>query len=420
MAVLNKGTTLNIITSCYPFGGREVFVGRELQVLSSYFSTIVLFPQSGKDLIRRPTSSNIIVRDNLFKKRRKQNKLSRIYLLLRHLRLVLHILCLEIMKSGKALFIIQKFRYFLNKVLKAIIAGQDIYENIQNQNSSENKFYSIWMDEGALALAILKYQGKIKTLYLRLHGYDLYDYRREGNYMPFQYFIFNHATKISVQTKEAYQYITRKELFQDKIAIHYQGVYDCGVGPYCALKDQPLTLVSCSNLFRLKRVDRIIDILTDVTVPVKWVHFGDGPEKTYLLSQIDCHRSSLQNVQILWKGKVQNEEILAFYKTNHVDLFIHLSETEGGVPVAIQEAMSFGIPAVGTSVGGIPEIINDETGILLPKEYSNKVIVKVIDDFHSQPLCTLNFRHGVRRFWNEHFNASKNYSILAKEFLMAE
>jgi glycosyltransferase involved in cell wall biosynthesis len=41
------------------------------------------------------------------------------------------------------------------------------------------------------------------------------------------------------------------------------------------------------------------------------------------------------------------------------------------MPVTIMEALSNGLPIITTRVGGIPEIINDTNGILVPEKDSN-------------------------------------------------
>jgi len=43
-----------------------------------------------------------------------------------------------------------------------------------------------------------------------------------------------------------------------------------------------------------------------------------------------------------------------------------LSSISEGVPYALLEAMSSGLPSVCTAVGGIPEIISDGTGYVVP------------------------------------------------------
>lgn len=47
------------------------------------------------------------------------------------------------------------------------------------------------------------------------------------------------------------------------------------------------------------------------------------------------------------------------------DFYVHPSHKEA-LPMSIIEAMLEGLPVVGTEVGGIPEIVNSETGLLVP------------------------------------------------------
>jgi colanic acid/amylovoran biosynthesis glycosyltransferase len=70
-------------------------------------------------------------------------------------------------------------------------------------------------------------------------------------------------------------------------------------------------------------------------------------------------------------GNVPHEEIMDWYADRLVDTVIlpsidlgnHLHE---GVPVALMEAMAYCIPVISTTTGGIPELLHDGAGILVP------------------------------------------------------
>ena len=72
-----------------------------------------------------------------------------------------------------------------------------------------------------------------------------------------------------------------------------------------------------------------------------------------------------QNAEGYLDGYVPIEQIMNYYRENPVDVIVNVSESEGGSPVSIMEALSCGIPAIATAVGGNPEIVSEQNGILL-------------------------------------------------------
>ena len=103
---------------------------------------------------------------------------------------------------------------------------------------------------------------------------------------------------------------------------------------------------------------------------------------------------------------VDNEKILEFYENNHIDCLISVSTTEG-IPVSMMEAISFGIPLLSTDVGGCKEIVTNQTGLLLPQNYSqeefNTKLSEIIENRETYSKSTIDF-------YNAAFNAKHNYS----------
>lgn len=122
-------------------------------------------------------------------------------------------------------------------------------------------------------------------------------------------------------------------------------------------------LLSCSNMIPLKRIQLIVDGLARIEgLKIHWTHIGDGSEMQKLRDYAEQKLGNKDNIRYTFAGYVEN--VRAYYEQNQVDCFITTSETEGGCPVSIQEAMSYGVPVIGTDVGGITEMIADN-GILL-------------------------------------------------------
>lgn len=70
-------------------------------------------------------------------------------------------------------------------------------------------------------------------------------------------------------------------------------------------------------------------------------------------------------------GHLSHDALLARYRAGTVDVVALSSVTTGGnpaegIPVSLIEAMAHGIPVIATANGGIPELVTEETGILVP------------------------------------------------------
>ena len=82
---------------------------------------------------------------------------------------------------------------------------------------------------------------------------------------------------------------------------------------------------------------------------------------------------------------------------NYIDALINVSESEG-LPFSMMEAISFGIPVIGTNVGGVKEIINNDTGILLEKDFEIKSLSSLIDNLRENQITSSENRKLIRGF----------------------
>jgi glycosyltransferase involved in cell wall biosynthesis len=91
---------------------------------------------------------------------------------------------------------------------------------------------------------------------------------------------------------------------------------------------------------------------------VKALLIGDGQDQAML--ERYCRENGLGD-HVVFLGYQEN--IADYYQV--LDLLVLPSLSEG-LPNAVLEAMSFGIPVLATSVGGVPEIIQNGNGMMVP------------------------------------------------------
>ena len=126
------------------------------------------------------------------------------------------------------------------------------------------------------------------------------------------------------------------------------------------------------------------------------------------------------NIRVQLMGSLPPDEVLEFYCDRELDLFINVSESEG-MPVAIMEAFSAGIPAIATDVGGTSELVTPDTGILLPENPSPEEVWKAIRTFIDFPFeRKLQMRASAYHHYQMNFSSTVNAGKLLQYFIQAE
>jgi glycosyltransferase involved in cell wall biosynthesis len=128
-----------------------------------------------------------------------------------------------------------------------------------------------------------------------------------------------------------------------------------------------LTILFIGRLIELKGLAFLIEaaaLLRD-RVNTRIVAIGIGPERERLEALARDRR-----VAVDFRNKVPDAELQQAFLTSDVLVLPSIIDARGdteGLGVALLDAMSYGIPAIGTRVGGIPDIIEDGvSGLLVP------------------------------------------------------
>ncbi len=145
---------------------------------------------------------------------------------------------------------------------------------------------------------------------------------------------------------------------------------------------------------------------------VSWQHFGDGQHREEVLNYLAKY--SPPNLTFQFPGSVPNQTVMAHYKSQPVDVFVNLSDSEG-IPVSIMEAQACGITVIATDVGGVAEIINNDNGYLVDQNISEddfyKLLKQVIDRDNVPSAET------IINFYQDNYNALKNYKSFTQQLL---
>lgn len=275
--------------------------------------------------------------------------------------------------------------------------------------------YSYWMADHATALSLVQLGDPRVRFTARMHGFDLYADRWPGHWPFFQDLQMAHVDRVHLVSKAGLDHLTaRYPQHADRCELSRLGTFDHGTGPWAPSPE--LRIASASHLVPIKRVALLIEALRRVRRPVRWTHFGEGPDRAALEAAI---ATLPPHVHAELPGNIANQDLLAWYRRTPVDLFVHLSSTEGGVPVALQEAASFGIPLLAADSGGVREIVGSATGTLLPHEPGVDAIAQHLETFQDGPHYTVPFRAGVRAVWAQGFKAEVNFGHFCDRLLGA-
>lgn len=239
--------------------------------------------------------------------------------------------------------------------------------------------YSYWYTYYCYAFLKLKHKFPNLKVITRTHGVDLYNERMKGMRQPFKGVMDRELDGIIFAANYARDYYLHH--FSDHSNEEKYAVCRLGV-PKAERREHRRTgvfcLLSCAYAVPLKRIEIIIQALAALqNERIHWIHIGDGACFMQLKNYAYAELADKKNITYEFKGYLDSNQIRKVYEEEKIDGFITTSSTEGGCPVTIQEAMSYGVPIIGTDVGGITEMI-DENGFLLPTNPAPEEVAEII------------------------------------------
>jgi glycosyltransferase involved in cell wall biosynthesis len=125
--------------------------------------------------------------------------------------------------------------------------------------------------------------------------------------------------------------------------------------------DGGVVALSTAPMRRDQGHELLLDAMEELPdgVPLVVALAGDGPLRPWLESRVAGTIALRERVRFVHRHHDPAELLAA------ADLALHTASS-GALPTALLRAMAAGRPAVATRVGGVPEIVTGDTGVLVP------------------------------------------------------
>jgi glycosyltransferase involved in cell wall biosynthesis len=150
----------------------------------------------------------------------------------------------------------------------------------------------------------------------------------------------------------------------------------------------------------LEAMPRVLKTCPDAFLTI----VGDGPVRQKLES---LSRSLKIGDHVIFAGMIENKNLERFYR--HAAICVIPSLWMENCPVTALEALSFGKPLIGSSIGGIPALIQEgKTGFLFDRNDIKSLAEKIILLLEDRALLD-SFSKNALSFFRQTFTSKKHY-----------
>jgi len=174
------------------------------------------------------------------------------------------------------------------------------------------------------------------------------------------------------------------------------------------------TLLYAGGGIEIKGIETLLSalpMLMRYVEPLRVVVAGGG-EKHYF----DKLRRYAPAIRLL--GLVHYTDMPALYAA--ADLSLAISVCLENSPVVIQQSLCMGTPVVGSSVGGIPELLRDgETGYLVPPRDPTALVEQVMLHFARSPRERRQMRQRCAAYATEYFDYERHLDAVSDVYRQA-
>lgn len=399
---MSSSTHLVLLTQGFPYGQVEPFIENELVELAQHFSRVSIVPltaRANRPVRTLPPGVELI---DIFPLPRWQ-----IGAIAGELPRSLHL--------QKGLSPRQKIVEALWLTKMATISAQ--VRKRLTKNDSRRIYYGYWLSNTAAVAQILHAGDERSIAVARGHGGDIYMHRAARGFHPGRRH-HRQLKQVFPVSNAGVTSLEKQGFDPTRLSVARLGVSKSPISQYDP--DHQWRIVTCSNTAPVKRLDliaRAVALLAEKGYPIRWLHVGDTqmPEGSLsdLLTQFGCTPAVLTAT-----GHVPADQVRKQISEFSPHVFVNASSTEG-VPVAVMEAFSLGLPVIATNAGGTGEIVTDtHNGTLLPVEITADDLADALRNFAQLPAATVqSYRTAALTTWRSNCDAHCNYEAFSRALI---
>ncbi len=275
---------------------------------------------------------------------------------------------------------------------------------------SDTVLYSLWFHNSAAALALLARE-EGWHMSTRAHTSDIYDHQmlfRSRRVRSRLLHSIDHVFPISAAGLNYFRHRFPEHASRFHLApLGSTRLYAPASGqPPC---DGPLELLTVARLDPIKRLDMIMDVLTEVArtnpaKPLRWTIIGDGECMEAL--ETKAAAITVPNFKVKFEGALPNAEIQRRLSTRSPHWFIMMSYSEG-IPISMGEAMSYAIPVISTDVGSISELATPDCAILFDRDITIADCARLLSPRIFDPGLRATMSARALANWQSRFNSAE-------------
>ncbi len=266
--------------------------------------------------------------------------------------------------------------------------------------------------QGLVAGAVGVVLGNLFNKKVLISTHSIYHFPKKGLYRQFVKFLFDRSSKVLTLSEQSKSEVINLGLSESKVSVFRYWVNQEIFKPMDQIKARKILNLPnsfiCLFVGRLVEVKGINELLNAAQLMKNECIFlivGDGP----LSNQIRMVES--RDTNLIFRESIDNDELPLYY--NAADVLIVPSTHEEGFGRVILEALSCGLPVIGSNRGAIPDAINEKVGVIIDitPENIEKTITKLIID----RSILIGLAKNSRGYAEKRYN-SKNLQLITKYY----